>query len=534
MVEYDGDMSAESVEPSVGHSVPAGSGTPSDSTDPDVDAERLSAAWLAEARWQRANEEDADAERRRAPVSARAHTWAMTLGGPKLAALLADVDVASLSDDECVVFAQAVTRQQAWTDALLFDVTAAFVEHRPGPDETQRRFGFPHGPGVEERIQLGGEGTVPLGSFAASEWAAALKTSRAIATRLIGDSLDLCHRLPAISMCVRAGHGDTRRARMIADRTRFLDPRLVALVQDAVVPILAVVTARQLDRIIDQVIAAHDPASAPAKAEQVKQDRRVWIGQSRDDHADIAGTLDGIGAEVLDRRLDQLANLLGVAVRTHGESAGFGPAGESHDQRRARALILLATPTEVARLLRLTRSQQHPTTAAGASTSDDQTAAASADLGGLLSPVTLYIHLRADHTLNLEGLGIVSMPTVADLLAQSTATVKVQPVIDLNATYHNDGYHPSHRLREQTILITDTCRFPFCQRPARDCDHEHPVPWPRGPTNSTNAGTACRGHHRVKTHGNWQVHQPCTGVYVWQAPTGHVYIVTPNGTHAMT
>ena len=90
----------------------------------------LSAASLAEARWQRLNEEDADDERRRAPVSARAHTWAMTLGGPKLAAMLADVDVASLSDDECVVFAQAVTRQQSWTDMMLFDVTAAFAAHR--------------------------------------------------------------------------------------------------------------------------------------------------------------------------------------------------------------------------------------------------------------------------------------------------------------------------------------------------------------------------------------------------------------------
>jgi len=60
------------------------------------------------------------------------------------------------------------------------------------------------------------------------------------------------------------------------------------------------------------------------------------------------------------------------------------------------------------------------------------------------------------------------------------------------------------------------------------------VPWPRGPTDSGNAGTACRGHHRVKTHGDWRVHQPCTGVYVWQAPTGHVYIVTPDRTHALT
>ncbi len=100
----------------------------------------------------------------------------------------------------------------------------------------------------------------------------------------------------------------------------------------------------------------HDPASARAKAEQVKQDRRVWIGQSGDDHADIAGTLDGIGAEVLDRRLDQLATTLGQVTRTHG------------DGRAVR------------------------------------------DCASGLNPVTLYIHLRADHTLDLEGLASCRCP----------------------------------------------------------------------------------------------------------------------------
>jgi len=160
---------------------------------------------------------------------------------------------------------------------MLFDVTAAFAAHRPD----DRHFGFPRGPGVEERIQLVGEGTHPLGSFAASEWAAALKTSRTVATRLIADALDITARLPVVWLNTRAGNGDTRRARMIADRTRFLDPRLVALVQDAVAPILATVTVRQLERIIDQVIACHDPDGAHAEATQTTKDRQVWIGHSR-------------------------------------------------------------------------------------------------------------------------------------------------------------------------------------------------------------------------------------------------------------
>lgn len=229
--------------------------------DPDTESGLLSVGSLAEARWHRLNEQDADAARRRAPVSARAHAWATTLGGPRLARLLGDVDISSLTDAECVVFAQAVIRQQSWTDMMLFDVTARFTAHRPGPDP-DRSFGFPAGPGVEERIQLGGEGTGGCGSFAAAEWAAALKVSRSIATRLIADSLDLCQRLPVVRLNTRAGNGDTRRARMIADHTRHLDPATLAVVEDAIAPRLATLTARQLAQLIDTVVATHDPAAA--------------------------------------------------------------------------------------------------------------------------------------------------------------------------------------------------------------------------------------------------------------------------------
>jgi len=539
--EYNQGMTAEPVEPV---EEPSADSMPDDA-DTAMRSGLLSAASLAEARWQRLNEEDADDERRRAPVSARAHTWAMTLGGPKLAAMLADVDVASLSDDECVVFAQAVTRQQSWTDMMLFDVTAAFAAHRPGPDETERRFGFPPGPGVERRIQLGGEDTRPLGSFAASEWAAALKVSRAIATRLIADSLDLTARLHVVMFNARAGNGDTRRARMIADRTRWLDPATLTAVQSEITPILATVTAGKLEQIIDRIVGTRDPAAAKARAERASQRREVWIGHTRDEHADIYGTLDGIGATVLDHRLDELATAIGRVVRAHGEPAGFGPDDQSFDQRRARALVLLAAPVQVARLMRLARELRSPASDEPASdeptdaeTADRAEAAEADDPGqecaGLLDAITLYVHLGADGTLDLEDLGVLSMPTVRDLLATTTATVRVAPVIDLNATYTSPGYRPSVQLREQTVLMRATCWFPYCERPSRACDYEHSVPWPRGPTETGNAGPACRGHHRVKTHGNWRLHQACTGVYVWQAPTGHVYIVTPDGTHALS
>jgi len=118
-------------------------------------------------------------------------------------------------------------------------------------------------------------------------------------------------------------------------------------------------------------------------------------------------------------------------IRTHGDTAGYGPADQTLDQRRARALVLLATPHLVARLLLLERSQHSGATSPAAATVGDDTAASSRDLAGMLNPITLYVHLRADGLLDLEGLGVLTLPTVADLLATTTGTVRVQPVIDL-------------------------------------------------------------------------------------------------------
>lgn len=37
-------------------------------------------------------------------------------------------------------------------------------------------------------------------------------------------------------------------------------------------------------------------------------------------------------------------------------------------------------------------------------------------------------------------------------------------------------------------------------------------------------------HHRIKTHGQWQVRQPFPGVYLWRGPYGATYVVDHTGT----
>ncbi len=74
--------------------------------------------------------------------------------------------------------------------------------------------------------------------------------------------------------------------------------------------------------------------------------------------------------------------------------------------------------------------------------------------------------------------------------------------------------------------------------PARTGDIDHTIPFvkpdtggPPGQTGLGKLGPITRFHHRVKTHGDWQVAQPFTGVFVWRTPTGRYLLVDHTGTH---
>jgi Domain of unknown function (DUF222) len=77
-------------------------------------------------------------------------------------------------------------------------------------------------PGVERPVRLGGDGTPTIGDFAAAELGCALRMSDGSASRLIGDALDLRHRLRLTWVAAQAGQVPTFQARHIATATRHL------------------------------------------------------------------------------------------------------------------------------------------------------------------------------------------------------------------------------------------------------------------------------------------------------------------------
>jgi hypothetical protein len=89
------------------------------------------------------------------------------------------------------------------------------------------------------------------------------------------------------------------------------------------------------------------------------------------------------------------------------------------------------------------------------------------------------------------------------------------------------GYRPSRRLKHLIRARTGRCHFRGCSQPAAECDADHTVPWPAGPTCQCNLGPPCRHHHKCKQDPGWTLEQPEPGVMVWRAPSGRTYTVTP-------
>lgn len=176
------------------------------------------------------------------------------------------------------------------------------------------------------------------------------------------------------------------------------------------------------------------------------------------------------------------------------------------DQRRVHAVLLMANP--------------------GAS--------ADTPVQELLPKVTLYLHHYAGPDAGpiarLEGHGPVTEAWVGRVLGPR-CKVKVQPVMDLAGQAPIDAYEIPDRHRQAVHLMTPADTFPYASSLSRKQQVDHTIPYDEGGASEVgNYGPMTTRHHRIKTHGGWQVQQPFPGIYVWRDPLGGFHLVDHTGT----
>jgi hypothetical protein len=457
-------------------------------------------------------------------------------------------------------------------------IAAHWADLHPGDAITGKRL-----PGTERPVRLGGEGTPTVADFASAELGCVLRMSDGSASRLIADALDLRHRLRLIWKAAASGQVPAFQARHIATATRHLTAAQAAVVDERIAPALGAVSFGRLQTLLEAAIMDADPEGADQRAAAAAEERFVRLGR-RSQHGlklIIARATAG-DAIWFKATVDRIADILARQGDT-----------DSVDMRRSKAIGILAQPAEALRLLYRHQDDDwegpdEPADPAGKATEEDldvaQPAAGhdAADLiDGLAQTVELhptgdaaatperahrslqllpppfdpqrarpravvYVHL-GEEALS-AGAGVARVEEVGPVLLSrlrlvlgDRCTINVKPVIDLPAGHIAvDSYEIPASLREQILLRYPADVFPYAAAVSRRIDLDHTIPYldpdeggPPGQTRIGNLGPHVRRNHRLKTHGNWQVRQPETGIWLWRSPHRRIYLINATGTHPL-
>ena len=296
--------------------------------------------------------------------------------------------------------------------------------------------------------------------FAADELSLVVKEpTRTVQCRL-AESRRVRGRLPLVWEAFAAGRIDAYRMRLIASAVDKLTDNYSTIELDYwVVEYASTHTASQLRAWLRRFVARNAPDSRAARAELEK--RSVWLSHQDDGMTFLSAYIPTPDAIRLDTELTRLAK-------------AEPPDGRTLDQKRADVF-------------------------AGGMLGDGSSAHATI---GVLVPVTSLAGLDNDPGTSFDGQFALPAPMVRELAAEPGTlfyrvfTDPLGRILDVTEL----GRFPSRRLKTAVDIRDGTCRFATCSRPATECDDDHQIPRPRGPTNGANLRSLCRRHHRIKTH----------------------------------
>lgn len=470
----------------------------------------------------------------------------------------------------------------------IFQLAAHYADLCSG-DGLPRRSGPRVLPGTERSVQLGGEGTPRVAEFAAVEFGARMRMGARGARHLIADALDARHRLPRLYARVCAGEVRVPWVRHVAAKTRDLSMEAATRIDADMVECAdgRLPWSRFCARLDGRIVAA-DPEAARRREEE--QRREVFARATRYSFAGVKGFyLRGPVSVVM--RFDATVAYLADALKALGDT-------DDEDARRVKACAVLANPMQAVELLaafaahrsRTGRADEEVPTCGDDSELDadiegegthpdapgspgdpsapagppeprpfrptelpawlaracDPSVSSVLNWPTLLPQVHLYLHLAEETIRNAmtgvnegavrwDGEGPVTLRYVRDHLAPYHS-FKVTPVVDLAGQEPVDSYEIPRRHRQAVRLRTPADCFPFAAN-LGPVDVDHTRSYQRGQQGQSrmdNYGPLGRFHHRVKTHGGWQVAQPFDGIYVWRDPHGQYYLVDHTGTRKVT
>lgn len=327
--------------------------------------------------------------------------------------------------------------------------------------------------------------------YAAAEIRAALRLTRRSADAELSFALDLQRRLPRVFEALDSGNIDVRRARVFDRYTIDLPIATARTIVDAVLPNAPNLTTGQLAARLDRLRMEIEPDEAQERYEHAVNDRRVVMEPTPAGTANLyAFDLPPDRASALMRRLNRAAR----SLRNNGDQ-------RSMDQLRADVFLDLCT--------------------GGTADSPSE------------GTVDISVHLETllglnDNPGEIAGYG----PIIADI-TRKVAERQVDGTWRFTVTDPDTGRplstgttrrRPTAAQYQEVVARNQTCIFPGCRMPARDCDLDHRIPWAEGgTTRSDDLGPLCRHDHRIRHSAGWSYHILTNGEIEWRSRLGHFY-----------
>lgn len=413
-----------------------------------------------------------------------------TRAGIEILTELVAIDPFSLSPSGRVDFLAALEKQSGWLQALMQSAIVAVAGNEPSKADSMWS-------GVDDSER--------------EEIAAALRLSSGTAQSRIDIARTLVNYLPNTCAALANGEISAAHASVIARESAEVIGKGLSATAITEIELKAISHAEfhtpiQVANKVRGTIARLSPEIFEAAAEHARDCRKVTMYSEPDGMATIVALLPAADAQTVMLAIDALAR---HESEINGSDVSISPLDDERtlDMKRADALTSLAA-TFLANNVDSYKPHRRPVTV------------------NLTIDLPTLLGLTENPGI-LAGYGAIPASVARDLAADGKwKRFITDPVNGELLDLGRETYEPPQALIDFLTARDRTCRFPGCRQPARVGDIDHAKSWDTGgETSISNLGVLCRRHHRMKTHGGWELKSRGDGSCTWTSPTGKIYQV---------
>ncbi|MDQ6752975.1 MAG: 13E12 repeat family protein, partial [Actinomycetota bacterium] len=386
-------------------------------------------------------------------------------------AALAGLDPGSLEEDQALDYLAAAGKMMSWLQGRQYRAAARFTVFRPPvPSEAERAPWRTH---------------PDISKWAPQEVAAALHTTRYSAEELIFSGQDLLRHLPNVLSAHEAGILDATRVRAILRALETLPREYWGAAETQILPFAPSLSAQGLLGRARRTAEKLNPESLTVRHENARRGRDVTFRAQADGMAELNALLPAVQA----RRFYETIQAWALHARAEGAaSTATTPGGKpsrAMNEYRADALTDLL---EAALTTDTTDGTGSDSAGTGGSTGPGAAPTGSGRRRRLrpAAQVAVTVGVQTLMALNeepghLDGYGPIPPDQARELAGTATSWLRIltHPEKGSILSIGRKRYKPNKDLRDWVIHRDQVCRGIGCNRPARDCDLDHTIPFHR-------------------------------------------------------